>query len=356
MAGVIALGLLIAGTASALASSTAESITDLAETNELSADEADSLITELEKIEDMQIIPKPEDGAEVKILGGFHGKWGVDEADDPLGWIAGIYGTVTNEDGTSYGFLGGIWKQRGERVGGYLIGKYADDAFWGIYRNHAGENGGRFGGTYAAGENDAEAMINRFAGQWESTDGEISGYIKGVWAEKVGIRRIGKYKGQWVYPNENADAEAAANGERPEADGKFRGNYAAMKLANGTVIHLFRGGWHSAEGNNGKLTGIGIRGHFYGIWQGEDESGYMMGRAKDHRMRGVWGTFGEEEQGKLRGKYGRTPRPDQAETEDEQQDGPRVRRGRHSKPNEVEPEQVEPEPVPPEDPVLEPAV
>jgi hypothetical protein len=328
MAGVIALGLLIAGTASALAGSEAESITDLAETNELSANEVDSLITELEELEDIHILPKPDDGAEIKILGGFHGRWGVDEAEDPLGGLAGIYGSITYEDGTGYGFLGGIWKQRDEKAVGYLIGKYDDDAFWGIYRNYAGENGGKFGGTYAVADSDVEALINRFAGQWESSDGESSGYVKGTWAQKVGIRRVGKFGGKWFYN----DDEAEVTSERPRPDGQFRGHYGTMKLADDTVIHLFRGGWLSEEGNVGKLTGIGIRGHFYGIWRGEDESGYMMGKAKDHRMRGVWGTFGEEEQGRLHGRYGRTPKPDQ-----------------------VEPEEVEPELVPSEDPALEPA-
>jgi len=328
IAGVLALALLIAGTASALASSTAESIADLTETNEVSAEELDSLIAELEAIEDVQIIPMPEDGAEVAILGGFHGKWGVDEEDETLGGLAGIYGSVTYEDGSSYGFLGGIWKQRDEKAVGYLIGKYADGAFWGIYRNYAGENGGKFDGTYAISENDVEALVNRFQGEWISNDGERGGYIKGAWAQKVGMRRVGRFGGKWFYN----DAEAEVTSERPEADGQFRGHYGTMKLADDTVIHLFRGGWLSDEGDIGKLTGIGVRGHFYGIWQGEDSSGYMMGKAKEHRLRGVWGTFGQEEQGRLRGRYGRYPRP------------------------EVEPEVIDPELAPAEEPEVEIAV
>ena len=312
IAGVLALGLLIAGTASALASSTAESITDLVETNELIAEDLDALIAELEQMEDIQFIPAPEGEAEVKILGGFHGRWGVDEADESLGGLAGIYGSVTYEDGSGYGFLGGIWKQRDEKVVGYLIGKYADGAFWGIYRNYEGENGGKFGGTYAVGEEDVEAMVNRFVGEWESSDGERSGYMKGAWAQKVGQKRVGRFGGKW-YAN---DDEADVTIERPEPDGRFRGRYGVIKLADDTVIHLFRGKWRSAEGDNGKLTGISVRGKFYGIWQGEDSSGYMMGKAKEHRMRGVWGTFGEEEQGRLRGRYGRYPRPEQVEPEE----------------------------------------
>ena len=109
-------------------------------------------------------------------------------------------------------------------------------------------------------------------------------------------------------------------------------NNVISKLADDTVIHLFRGGWLSDEGDIGKLTGIGVRGHFYGIWQGEDSSGYMMGKAKEHRLRGVWGTFGQEEQGRLRGRYGRYPRP------------------------EVEPEVIDPELAPAEEPEVEIAV
>jgi hypothetical protein len=88
-----------------------------------------------------------------------------------------------------------------------------------------------------------------------------------------------------------------------------------MKLADDTVIHLFRGGWRSDEGASGKLIGIGIRGRFYGVWNGEECSGYMMGRAREHRFRGVWGTFGEEPQGRLVGRYGRLNRTNEVETE-----------------------------------------
>ncbi|MFC1998506.1 hypothetical protein ACFLVR_02550 [Chloroflexota bacterium] len=327
LAGVLALGLLIAGTASALAGPTAESINGLAKTNEMSAEELGALVAELEAVEGIEIIPVPEDeDAKVKILGGFHGKWGVDEADEALGGLAGIYGSVTYKDGSGYGFLGGIWKIRGEKTVGYLIGKYADSAFWGIYRNYAGENGGMFGGTYAVGEEDVAAMVNRFDGKWMSNDGERSGYIKGKWAQKVGQKRIGRFGGKW-YVN---DDEAEATTERPEADGRLGGHYGAIKLADDTVINLFRGKWNSADGAEGKLTGIGIRGHFYGIWNGEETSGYMMGKSSEHRFRGVWGTFGQEPQGKLAGRY-----------------------GRYSQPNEAELEAVKPAPVPTNEPVLQ---
>jgi len=327
LAGVLALGLLIAGTASALAVPAAESIQGFAETNEMSEQELGALVAELEAVEEIEIIPVPEDEeAQVKILGGFHGRWGVDETEDPLGGLAGIYGSVTNEDGSGYGFLGGIWKQCDERAVGYLIGKYADGAFWGIYRNYAGEAGGMLGGTYAVGQENVEAMINRLEGKWISGDGERSGYIKGAWAQKVGQKRIGRFGGKWYVNDDEADVTA----ERPEADGRLGGHYGAIKLADGTVINLFRGRWNGEEGAEGKFTGIGLRGRFYGVWNGEETSGYMMGRANEHRFRGVWGTFGQEPQGKLHGRYGRYPATD-----------------------EVEPEAVEPAPVPSNKPVLE---
>ncbi len=311
LAGIIALGLLVTGTASALAAEPgAESIGGLTETNEMSAEELGALVAELEA-EDIDIVPAPEEGADVAILGGFHGRWGVSEDEDALGWLAGIYGSVTYEDGSGYGFIGGVWKMRGEKVGGYIIGKYADGAFWGIYRNYAGENGGMIGGTYAVGEEDVEALINRFEGKWVSEDGEREGYLKGRWAQKVGMGRVGRFGGAWYYNDE----EAEAADERPEADGRMRGHYAGMKLADDTVIHLFRGGWRSVEGASGKLIGIGVRGRFYGVWNGEQCSGYLMGRAKEHRFRGVWGTFGEEPQGRLVGRYGRLNRTNEVETE-----------------------------------------
>ena len=82
LAGVLALGLLIAGTASALAGPTADSIQGLAETNEMTEQELGALVAELEEADELEIIPRPEDeNAQVKILGGFHGRWGVDEAE-----------------------------------------------------------------------------------------------------------------------------------------------------------------------------------------------------------------------------------------------------------------------------------
>ncbi|MFC1951088.1 hypothetical protein ACFLXN_01600 [Chloroflexota bacterium] len=312
LAGVLVLGLLVAGTASALAAGpAAESITGLAETNEMSAEELGALVEELEAAEDIDIVPAPEEGAEVAILGGFHGKWGVSEAEDPMGWLAGIYGSVSFEDGSGYGFVGGVWKIHGEKVGGYIIGKYAAGAFWAIYRNYAGENGGMLGGTYAVVEEDVEAMVNRFEGKWMSNDGEREGYLKGTWAQKVGIRRVGRFGGKW-YINDN---ETDVTAERPEPDGGFRGHYGTMKLADDTVIHLFRGGWRSVDGVEGKLTGIGIHGRFYGVWNGEENSGYLMGRAREHRVRGIWGTFGEEPQGRLVGRYDRYPRTNEVEPE-----------------------------------------
>jgi len=273
--------------------------------NFVDTDDMNDLVTEVEEIEGIQFIPVPDEGANVELLGGIHGRWGVDDSDEHLGWLAGIYGVVISEDGTEYGFLGGIVKQRDSGLEyGYLTGKYADGEFWGTYYDYNGEVDGAFGGTYDIGESDVESMISHFSGIWESNDGEFRGYIEGRWAQKIGIKGLGKFGGKWF----SGDNDPDVNGERPEADGKFRGHYAAMKLADDTLIYLFRGGWHNAEGENGKFAGFGMRSRFYGVWRGENTSGYMTGIGEDHRLRGVWGTFGEEGYGRLRGEYGPYPK------------------------------------------------
>lgn len=301
LVGLLVVGLLAGGTASALSANTAESLTPLTES------EVEELVDELEAVDGMDILPAPMEGRTVKITGGFRGVWGIgeDETADPLGWLVGIYGTVVEPDGTSYGFLGGIYMQKGERIGGLLVGKYADGAFWGTWHSFASETSGQFGGTYTAETEDVEAIVNRFVGKWEISDGETSGYMKGTWAQRVRARRTGRFQGAWSYNDDEIELEAV----RPEADGRLRGHYGIIKLADGTAIRMFRGGWNSEEGSKDKLIGIGIRGHFAGVWKTSDGDvgGYLTGAYREHRFRGVWGTMGEEPAGKLWGRYGRMP-------------------------------------------------
>ena len=66
-----------------------------------------------------ELVPLPEDGRTVSIGGGFKGVWGFDNAttDQPPATLAGIYGRVANEDGTTHGYFGGFWKTPEARSG-----------------------------------------------------------------------------------------------------------------------------------------------------------------------------------------------------------------------------------------------
>lgn len=301
LAGLLVVGLLAGGTASALTESTAQSISGLAA---ISAEEA---VDELDGIAETEIIPVTEPGDRVTIDGGFRGVWGVDpKAEEPLGHIVGLYGTVTRADGTTYGFMGGVYTNKNGKLGGFLTGKYADGTFRGNWHSATSEASGLYGNTYDVNTEDVEAVVNSFVGEWQTSDGERAGYMKGRYSAVVSIRMAGRFGGKWAINDDEASVEAV----RPEADGNFRGHYGIIKFADGTQLRYFRGGWNSEDSEaKGKLQGIGIRGHFYGVWRSADgeANGYLTGRYNEHKFRGVVGTMGEEPSGKLWGKYGRLP-------------------------------------------------
>jgi hypothetical protein len=240
----------------------------------------------------------------MSINGGFRGVWEeiyeVDQLTEYLGRLVGLYGTVTRADGTTYGFMGGVYTKGSGKLGGFLFGKYADGAFWGNWQSATGEANGQFGGTYDVNTDDVDAILRSFEGKWKTSDGSRNGCIKGTYSAKVSIQVTGRFGGKWV-----VNDDAALTSDR--ADGTLKGSYGLMRLADGTVIHLFRGGWYSDEGcAMGRLEGIGLGGNFCGIWHNVEgkPTGYLAGKYDENRFRGVWGNIGQEPRGNLWGRYG----------------------------------------------------
>jgi len=252
----------------------------------------------------ISILPDSAPGEKLAINGGFTGVWEevyeTDQVIERPGQLAGLYGTVTKEDGTVYGFMGGVYTKGNGELGGFLLGKYADGAFWGNWLSATSEANGQFGGTYDANTDAVDAILNTFEGKWQSSDGARNGYLKGRYSAKVSIQVTGRFGGRWAV---NDDVASMVD----MADGTLKGHYGVICLADGAVIHLFRGGWYSDDGSAvGKLEGIGLNGNFYGIWHNTEgkPTGYLAGQYGENRFRGVWGNISEEPRGNLWGRYG----------------------------------------------------
>lgn len=299
--GLLTIGLLAGGSIAVFAQSAAQpSVEPAASVFEQVADE-------LENSNETEIIPEVALGEKLFINGGFRGIWGVwgeecvlDQCTEYPGQIAGLYGSVTRVNGTTYGFIGGVYTQKSGKLGGFLFGKYTDGFFWGRWHSATSDINGQFKITYDVNTNDVDAILNSFEGRWRTSDGNRNGYIKGRYSAKVSIQMIGRFGGNWAI-NDNAALTADM------ADGRLRGHYGVIRFADGTSIYFFRGGWCSAEGcAMGRLEGIGLNGNFYGIWHntGGKPVGYLTGQYGENRFRGVWGNVGEEPRGSLWGRYG----------------------------------------------------
>jgi len=300
---LLAIGLLAGGSTAVFARSAAQP--DL-EPLTASLEEA---IGDLQISDGSEILPELTPGEKLSIDGGFRGVWGVweeDETDQSMeypGKVAGLYGSITRADGTSYGFVGGVYTQRSGKLGGFLFGRYADGFFWGRWHSATGEANGQLKGTYDVNTDAVDAILKGFRGEWQTSDGSRTGYIKGTYSPKVSIQITGRFGGKWA---DNDSTAATAD----MADGTLKGHYGVIRLADGTVIRCFRGGWYSDEGSaTGRLEGIGLGGHFYGIWHNTDgkPAGYLAGKYGENRFRGVWGNMGEEPRGSLWGRYGPLP-------------------------------------------------
>ncbi|UCC59298.1 MAG: hypothetical protein JSW38_03705 [Dehalococcoidia bacterium] len=307
---VLTIALLAGGTLSALASNGDGNESESIPMMDIS--ELESLVAEMEGIEEFELEPAPLPGRTVSIDGGFRGVWGSDNTPDvkATGVVAGIYGRVDEPDGTGYGFFGGVWSDRNGGLGGYLQGRYADGYFWGTWRCLETGEGGLVGGTYSPDPGAASELVNRFRGIWVTSDGQHTGYLKGTWAPVAQSQPGGKFAGLWKYNPDVSATDVAA-------DGKLRGAYRVLQLVDGTTMHYFKGRWNAYEGARGRLAGLALDGRFYGLWKTNDGSaqGYLKGVWADNRFKGRWGHVGHDPEGVLWGRYGPvvTPQPQEAQ-------------------------------------------
>jgi hypothetical protein len=270
---------------------------------------------------------------EVTLGGGFQGVWGTDNA-DPMGSLVGIYGKVKRAGGQEVGYFKGIWLTDNDNVFGYLRGSCSDNGtFAGVWRNPETGAGGPVNGTYSPTSGD-NVTAGEFNGTWETRDGEQGGYLRGTWSPAVSVEREGRFGGRWINgegasvlgkdarisARRSANGDAAGNLKLNRA-GRIWGCYGEIKLADGSSISYFRGKWHAANNRvHGRLGGLAVDGKFYGMWSGQQKGwcsgGYLAGdysydsqleKEPKGTFEGVWGRFGQEDNGQLKGKFGPTP-------------------------------------------------
>jgi hypothetical protein len=256
---------------------------------------------ELEALDKLDLVPVDAPGQKVSITGGFKGVWGTEDsaADERPGKVAGIYGVVEYEDGIAYGFFGGIWKNASGRMAGYLKGRYEGGQFRGIWRCLETGMWGPVVGRYTpAPDATIDAIHYLFKGKWETRDGQLSGYLKGIWSPLTMVKPEGKFDGQWMCDNQLTAACV-------QPDGKLAGKYGVAVFKDGTRIHYFGGILHSRESNKGRLGGLIVDGRFCGLWNSDSSypRGYLKGIWRDNRFKGVWGQFGQNSEGRLWGVY-----------------------------------------------------
>ncbi|OGO05203.1 MAG: hypothetical protein A2Y91_07385 [Chloroflexi bacterium RBG_13_54_8] len=247
---------------------------------------------------------------EVTLGGGFLGVWGTDnvQAAEPVGKLAGVYGTVERADGTKFAFFRGIWISNDGSMFGYLKGRYADGQFKGTWGCPETGAGGSVEGTYTIAGID-NATAGDFTGIWTTRDGQQKGYLKGTWSPVVSVKREGRFGGRWT-------CGTAATSSVVDSYGRLWGLYGSIDLADGSSIHYFRGKWDAAnDGPHGRLGGLIIDGRFYGLWASHNNlaGGYLKGVWAENLFKGVWGHFGSSAEGRLWGRYGPLPVPSPVE-------------------------------------------
>jgi hypothetical protein len=332
--GLLLVGLVVGITVPAVMASRAANPGD--ETSPTTAAEAElaEFAADLEEADPVTDNADAGEGKEIKLLevtlgGGFQGVWGSDNAEetDSTGSLAGIYGRVKRAGGREVNYFKGVWLTDNGTVFGYLRGTCSDNGtFRGVWSNPETGVGGPLSGEYSPTDSD-NVTSGEFNGNWETRDGEQSGYLRGTWSPAVSVEREGRFGGRWV----NGDqVSVVGNGHRASAKckakvnaqclraGRLWGSYGEIGLADGTSIHYFRGKWHAANnGAHGQLGGLAIDGKFYGVWGGHKKvcraGGYLTGDYsydsqldKDPKgmFEGVWGRFGQEGSGQLKGKFG----------------------------------------------------
>ena len=266
---------------------------------------------------------------EVTLGGGFQGVWGTDNTEDadPMGSLVGIYGIVKRAGCQEVGYLRGVWLTDNDTVFGYLRGTCSDNGtFAGVWSNPETGVGGPVEGTYSPTDSD-NVTSGEFNGTWETRDGKQSGYLRGTWSPAVSVEREGRFGGRWINDDQvtavckgaraSVKCRAKVNAECKRA-ARVWGSYGEISLADGTSIHYFRGKWHAANNRaHGRLGGLAIDGQFYGVWGGHKKGchagGYLTGdysynsqleKEPKGTFEGVWGRFGQEDSGQLKGKFG----------------------------------------------------
>ena len=330
--GLLLVGLVVGITVPAVMASRAANPGD----EELPASAAEAELAELaaDWEEADPVTDNTGEGKEIKLLevtlgGGFQGVWGTDNTEDadPTGSLVGIYGTVKRAGGHEVSYFKGIWLTDNDTVFGYLRGTCSDNGtFAGVWSNPETGAGGPVNGTYSPADSD-NVTSGEFNGTWETRDGEQSGYLRGTWSPAVSLEREGRFGGRWISDYQvtaiskgarhSVKCRARVNAECRRA-GRVWGSYGEITLADGTSIHYFGGKWHAASNRaHGRLGGLAIDGNFYGVWGGHRNGcragGYLTGDysydsqlEKEPRgtFEGVWGRFGQEASGQLKGKFG----------------------------------------------------
>jgi len=266
---------------------------------------------------------------EVTLGGSFQGVWGADNTEDanPTGSLVGIYGKVKRAGGKQVNYFKGIWLTDNDTVFGYLGGTCSENGtFAGVWSNPETGVSGPVSGTYSPIDTD-NVTSGEFNGKWETRDGVQSGYLRGTWSPVVLVEREGRFGGRWINDDQvsasckgarfSAKCKAKVDAECRRA-GRVWGSYGEISLADGTSIHYFRGKWHAANNKaHGRLGGLAIDGQFYGVWGGHKKicraGGYLTGdyscdsqleKEPKGTFEGVWGRFGREDSGSLKGKFG----------------------------------------------------
>jgi hypothetical protein len=235
--------------------------------------------------------------------------------------------TLRRAGGKEANYLTGIWLTDNGSVFGWLRGKCSDNGtFAGVWRDAETGVGGPVEGTYSP-TNDDNVTAGEFDGTWRTRDGEQGGYLRGTWSPAVSAEREGRFGGRWT---NDGQASTAGKGHGVSAKNKVKfnavsgqagrlwGGYGKIDLADGTSIEYFRGKWHAANNSaHGRLAGLAIDGKFYGVWGGHKKvcraGGYLTGdysydsqldKEPKGTFEGVWGRFGQEGSGQLKGKFG----------------------------------------------------
>lgn len=105
------------------------------------------------------------------VKGEFEGEWGYyNDTDAIAGYLSGLYGRAVYIDGREIGVFRGEWNSTGSNVTGILKGVYANGHFYGIWKCNDPVKRGFVYGVY---DDDS------FSGTWFYADGTAMGFLQG---------------------------------------------------------------------------------------------------------------------------------------------------------------------------------